>query len=279
MRLPRPGEKERTLQGTQAQSKRLAAALTELLQYVSLPVKRALRNVSVGVSGQCPSCGEWVVTILVHRGKSLQHAGVGTKHGLLLHSEEAVFAVERGDVCILRSAPPSLTDLSKMYHDIPLSIAESYDMMLKKGGRTQADFVVYGYLRRLGFIIRRCAKDLSGNCGRHHGVDAADVCPTFLCWQPSKLFRKSCPGRPAFAVVVTEATGGDSAANVSAIFRELVACETNHVIGLLGNVSLRIAVVDGGQIVFYDAAQSGELPALPPHRTDSLRSAQRSPLA
>ena len=77
------------------------------------------------------------------QGRVMSHYGYHDKGDFLLHPEEALFLMDVGTLRVC-------------HHGIPLSIQEAFQYFLQDGGDiTLSHYLVYAYLNRLGYIVRR----------------------------------------------------------------------------------------------------------------------------
>lgn len=72
----------------------------------------------------------------------MSHYGYHDEGEFMLHPEEALFLIDVGTLRVL-------------HHGVALSIEEAFRYLLGDGDITLSHYLVYSYLNRYGFIVRR----------------------------------------------------------------------------------------------------------------------------
>ena len=91
----------------------------------------------------------------VSRGNHLKTMGHPSEGHIWLLPEETLFLLEQG--ALLCTITSTLLSLQQAY---PMMLAKNEEEAKRSGKLTVDEFLVYGYLKRLGYIVRRCEASL-----------------------------------------------------------------------------------------------------------------------
>lgn len=136
--VPRRGIKELVFLGTPEQRAKLKRKHSELYRAFAQP--RGAQSKHLPVGNWDAEAG--VVRITKPRGRAQQSMGItNDRQELILSVEEALYLMERSDLCVL-------------VEGVPISIQQG-TQLLSKAGFPLSHFIVYAYYRRAGYVVVR----------------------------------------------------------------------------------------------------------------------------
>ena len=143
--LPRRGEKDFELHGTQSQISTLDASRHAMHDALSVSRVHNPRNLIVGTFDAVDR-----TTFIEHpKGSTLKTIGKGDALGRLnLLPEEALYLLERGTMDLRWGKSEEL-------EGIPLSLQAAYAYLIGDRGLTLERYMVYTALKRLGYVVQR----------------------------------------------------------------------------------------------------------------------------
>ncbi|XP_033827670.2 tRNA-splicing endonuclease subunit Sen54 [Periophthalmus magnuspinnatus] len=137
-KIPVRGQKDFIPDGSEEQKQKLEQALNEHWSLISEERVERLGSLVKGV--WIPE--EQIIELQTPAGKFWQTMGFSAKGKQYLLPEEALFLMECGNVQVF-------------YQDLPFSIQDGYENFLSSKSITFQQYLVYGHLKRLGYVVLR----------------------------------------------------------------------------------------------------------------------------
>mmetsp|Transcript_18627 Transcript_18627/g.39135 ORF Transcript_18627/g.39135 Transcript_18627/m.39135 type:complete len:285 (+) Transcript_18627:3091-3945(+) len=212
--LPERGEKELSLRPTALkppQQDILEQRLKGIRDVLSEPRRSSRQGVAVA---------EWIeeakrVLVLVERGKFIQQMGFFEEGKHYLFPEDALYLMDRSKLCLLMNG-------------MATSLQRAMSVLLSGAGISAAEYYAMTHCRRVGFIVRRPASEIS----------SGSLKISFSSWAANS-FRRKAPSPPEFHLVVR------SRDDPPPTCRELL-----DLVELCRPVQIRCALVDQGTVLF-----------------------------
>lgn len=222
--LPRRGRKDSLLcpaELTESQKLRLREREIMLLKSISVP--RTTRRKHLAVADWDETTGTAIVQKAC--GKILHSMGYFKNSKQHLLPEEALFLVDKGS-------------LELHLNGLPMSVQRTWTTcMHTNDSLTLEEYLAYSYLRRAGYVVRRCTNFEAGD-------DIAHVLqPSLSVWRVGGFKRREKGSKPLFHVA--SFTFEDALPALRAVAR----CAS-----ISDRTRVRLAVIDRGNVVLTDVA-------------------------